>query len=59
MNQKIKDFIEMAGVVRDIIAPYFVGFIVGYIYCSIQEIDRDLDKINGTLTKTIEVHETK
>jgi len=36
MNQKIKDFIEMAGVVRDIIAPYFVGFIVGYIYCSIQ-----------------------
>ena len=46
MNQKLENFLDTIGVIRDIIMPYFIGFIIGYCYCSVESINRDLNKIN-------------
>ena len=49
MNQKLENFLDVAGTIRDAIMPYFIGFIIGYCYCSVEFINRDLNEINQNI----------
>ncbi len=49
MNQKITDLLTALGSIRDIVAPYFIGFAAGYLLAQVSSIDNKLNTINKQL----------
>jgi len=59
MNQKLENFLDTMGVIRDAIMPYFIGFIIGYCYCAFESINQDLNSINKSIKEKneVQIHE--
>lgn len=54
MNQKISDTLTVLARLRDIVAPYIIGFAAGYLLAQVNHIDNQLNSINKQLIQNEE-----